>query len=149
MGNAMFGTQTVPGDTAVKVDSSGYLIFSGSVASAASTKDAGTAYTTVIGVSGATVATTDNTLTAVTDAPTSGQKIVVDDVIVSVDAACNLLFEIETTGTDLFRLAFAGAGSVQFTPRGKLKIATVDKKMTSKASTTVNAWITVLYHSEA
>jgi hypothetical protein len=95
------------------------------------------------------VATTDNTLTNVTDAPTAGQKIVLDDLIVSADAACNVLFEIETTGTDLFRIYFAGAGTVQFTPRGRLKLATADKKLTSKASTTVNVYITAIYHSEA
>jgi hypothetical protein len=140
---------TVPGDTEVSSSNPLPVSLASDTDVIGATQDAGTYYTTVLGVSGAQVATTDNTLTAVTDAPTTGQKIVLDDLLISADAACNVLFEIETTGTDLFQIYFAGAGTIQFTPRGKLKLATVNKKLTSKASGSVNVKILCLYHSEA
>lgn len=144
-----FFKTTIPGDTEVSSSNPLPVSLSTDTDVIGATKDAGTYYTTSIGVSGALVATTDNTETAVTDAPTTGQYIVVDDVLISADAACNVLFQIETTGTDLFQIYFAGAGTIQFTPRGKIKLATVNKKLTSKASTTVNVKVTVLFHSEA
>lgn len=114
------------------------------------TRDAGPAWTSVFGVSGVAVVSADiTTAAAVTDAPTAGQKICVDDIIVSVDAACNVLFEVETSGADVFKCFFPGAGTYQITPRSKIKLGTADKKLTAKTNTAVNVGITVGYHSEA
>lgn len=111
--------------------------------------DAGPAWTSVFGVSGALVASADMTSAAnVTDAPTAGQKIVITDILVSVDTAMNVLFEEETSGTDLLKVFIPANGTIQITPRGKLKLATADKKITAKASVAGNISITVFYYSE-
>lgn len=83
-----------------------------------------------------------------TAAPTSGQKIVVDDIIVSTGAALTVTFEEETTGTDMLVLYLPANGVAQVTPRGKLKLATADKKLRVKASGAGNIACTVFYHSE-
>lgn len=112
-------------------------------------EDNGPAWTSVWGVSGAAVVSADMTSAAnVTDAPTSGQRIVVDDIILSADTAMNVLFEEETSGTDLLKIFIPANGTVQITPRGKFKLATANKKLTAKASAAGNIAITVTYHSE-
>lgn len=114
------------------------------------TKDNGPHWTSSFGVSSAAVVSADiTTATAVTDAPTSGQKIVVTDIIVSTDTAMNILFECETTGVDIFKVFVPANGTVQITPRSKVKLATADKKLTAKSSVAGNVGITVCYYSEA
>lgn len=114
------------------------------------TRDAGAAWTSVFGVSGAAVVSANITsATAITDAPTSGQKIIVDDIVVSTDTAMNILFEEETSGTDIFKVFLPANGTLQITPRDKVKLATADKKLTAKGSATGNVGITVTYHSES
>lgn len=111
--------------------------------------DAGPAWDSVWGVSGAAVLSADMTAAvAVTDVPSEGEKIVVDDIFVSVDTAMNVLFEEETSGTDVLKVFIPENGMLQITPRGKLKLATADKKLTAKASVAGNIAITVTYHSE-
>jgi hypothetical protein len=101
-------------------------------------------------VSGAAKVSADlTTAAAVTDAPTSGQKIVIVDIVASSDTAMNLLFEEETSGTDIFKVFVPANGTVQITPRGKVKLATANKKLTGKASVAGNVAITVTYYSEA
>jgi hypothetical protein len=115
-----------------------------------STTDGGPAWTSVFGVSGAAKVSADlTTAAAVTDAPTSGQKIVIVDIVASSDTAMNLLFEEETSGTDIFKVFVPANGTVQITPRGKVKLATANKKLTGKASVAGNVAITVTYYSEA
>jgi hypothetical protein len=116
-----------------------------------STKDGGTAYTTSLGVSGARITSADQSaaVASITDAPTSGQKIVVDDILFSSDTALRLDFSEETTGTILFSVYLSAGSSGQFTPRGKLKLATADKKLQWRASAAGNIAVTPLYHSEA
>ena len=86
---------------------------------------------------------------ALTAAPTTGQYIVVDDVLFSTDTEMNFTFEIETAGTDNVIVYVAANTTIQFTPRGKWKLATADKKLHGKASAAGNVAITVWYHSEA
>lgn len=116
-----------------------------------STMDAGTAFTTSLGVSGARVTSADQSAAAasITDAPTSGQKIVVDDILFSSDTALRLDFSEETSGTILFSVYTSAGSSGQFTPRGKLKLATANKKLQWRASAAGNITVTPLYHSEA
>lgn len=85
----------------------------------------------------------------VTAAPTSGQKIVIDDIIVSCGAAMALTFEEETSGTDVLVLYMAANSSAQVTPRGRIKLAAADKKLRMDASAVGAVAVTVVYHSEA
>ncbi len=116
-----------------------------------STKDGGTAFTTSLGVSGARITSADQSaaVASITDAPTSGQKIVIDDILFSSDTALRLDFSEETSGTILFSVYTSAGSSGQFTPRGKLKLATSDKKLQWRASAAGNIAVTPLYHSEA
>jgi len=95
--------------------------------------------------SSADMSTTAN----ITAAPTSGQYLVIDDIFFSVDTAMTLTFEEETSGTDMFKFDIAANTAYQFTPRGKAKLATADKKLNGLASVSGNVYITVFYHSEA
>lgn len=114
------------------------------------TRDAGPSWTSAFGVSGAAVVSADmTTAAAVTDAPTSGQKIVITDIVLSADTAMNVLLEEETSGTDIWKVFIPANGTVQITPRGKVKLATVDKKLTAKASVAGNIAVTAHYYSEA
>jgi len=114
------------------------------------TLDAGPAWTPSRGVDGVPVESANlNSATAVTDAPTSGQKLVIDDVFVGVDAAMNILFETETGGVNQLRVYFPGVGNYQFTPRSKWKLPTADQKLTAIASAAGNVSILAFYHSEA
>jgi hypothetical protein len=114
------------------------------------TRDAGPAWTSAFGVSSAAVVSADMTsAAALTDAPTAGQKLVIVDIVASSDTAMNILFEEETSGTDIFKVFVPANGMVQITPRGKVKLATADKKLTGKASVAGNVAFTVTYFSEA
>lgn len=149
-GSAIIGTvgidQTTPGTTnGVQVNAGSAII--------GSTKDAGYHYTTVWGVSAAPFTSADqhSAVASVTDAPTSGQKIVVDDILISVDTAMSVTFKIETAGTIIYGPFYLPAnGSLQFTPRGKgRKLATADKKLQAITSVAGNIMVDVSYHSEA
>ena len=83
------------------------------------------------------------------DAPTAGQKIVVDDILVSADTAMRVDFKEETSGTVICAVYLPANGTVPFSPRGKLKLDTADKKLVVRASVAGNLRITVLFHSEA
>lgn len=114
------------------------------------TTDNGPHWTTVVGVSGARVLSADATgLVAVTDAPTSGQKLVITDVVISVDTAMRVDLLTETTGTIHASFYLPANGSVQFTPRSKLKLPTADKKLQVDASVAGNISVTAFYYSEA
>lgn len=114
------------------------------------TTDAGPAWTSVLGVSSACVTSADATGNpAVTGAPTSGQKLVITDIIYSSDTAMNLTFSEETSGTVLFKVFVPANGAGQITPRSKVKLATADKKLMCDASASGNIAVTVLYYSEA
>lgn len=113
--------------------------------------DNGPGWTQVFGVSGARFTSADaTTAAAATDAPTSGQKLVIDDIIFSVGAtAMQVDFQIETAATVFMTFYCPANTSYQFTPRGKMKLATADKKLMIKASVAGNVACTVFYHSEA
>ena len=85
----------------------------------------------------------------VTAAPTTGQKIVVTDLVVAVDTAMSVSFLEETSGTEVLRLYLAANSAVQVTPRGKLKLATANKKLRVDTSVAGNIAVTALYYSEA
>jgi hypothetical protein len=127
-----------------------YVAGASATTSIGATTDNGPAWTTVLGVTSAVVTSADaTTATAVTAAPTSGQKLVITDIIASSDTAMFLLFQEETSGTVLFKIWLPANGTVQLTPRGKVKLATADKKLLVDASATGNIAVTALYYSEA
>lgn len=114
------------------------------------TTDGGASWTSVLGVTSYAFTSADaTTAAAVTDAPTTGQKLVITDIIASSDTAMFLLFHEESTAGNLFFKVFIPAnGTVQITPRGKVKLTTVNKKLMVDASAAGNIAITVLYYSE-
>jgi len=84
-----------------------------------------------------------------TAAPTAGQKIVVDDIILSTGVALTVTFEDESAGTDLLVLYMPANGAAQVTPRGRIKLPVADKKLRIKTSGAGAVACTVCYHSEA
>lgn len=113
-------------------------------------RDAGAAWTSVLGVTGETVQSADAQAgVAVTDAPVSGQKLVITDLILSAEVAMAIWFEEETSGTEFVRFYLAAGSSVQFTPRSKWKLNTADKKLIAVSSVAGNMAVTAFYNSEA
>lgn len=84
----------------------------------------------------------------VTAAPTTGLKIVADDLLVSADTDLTLTLEEETTGTDLAVLYLAARVPVQLTLRSGLRVPTAGKKLRAKTSAAGNVALLVSYHSE-
>lgn len=115
------------------------------------TQDDGPAWATSFGVSGARFTSADQSgaAAAVTDAPASGKKLVVTDIVVSADTAMRVNFTEETSGTLLLSLYLPANGSAQITPRGKLKLATAGKKLMVQTSAAGNIAVTAWYYSEA
>jgi hypothetical protein len=114
-----------------------------------STLDKGPGWTSVFGVSGAAVLSSDMTTAAhVTDTPGEGLKLVVTDIIVSVDTAMSVLFE-DHTGADLIKVYMPANSTLQITPRSKMKLAVSGDPLTAKASATGNISVTVWYYTEA
>jgi hypothetical protein len=81
---------------------------------------------------------------------TTGQKIVVDDMLVSVDTDMSITFKEETSGTVLFGPWYctAKSGPIQITLRGKKKLATANKKVMIRTSVAGNVTCQLSYHSE-
>ena len=113
--------------------------------STAAVKDNGPAWTVARLYTTITTATT----TDITAAPTSGQKIVLDDCLISCDAACAVSIVEETSGTVFAKVFVPANGTVQITLRDALKAAVADKKLRAITSAAVNCSITTCYHSEA
>lgn len=114
------------------------------------TSDNGPAWTSVVGLSGVRFTSADQSgaKASVTDAPTSGQKLVVTDLIVSVDTAMRVDVYEESQTNPLLTLYLPANGVVQVTPRGKLKLSTADKKLQVKTSAAGNVAVTAVYYSE-
>jgi hypothetical protein len=91
-----------------------------------------------------------NPAVALTAAPTSGQKWVITDIIISTVAVCEVDIEEETSATVLFGpIIMPASGYAQFTLRGKLKLPTADKKVMGKSSGDDHCTIQVSGYSEA
>lgn len=136
------------------VDASGRLYVAPLQAGTAiigSTMDGGPSWTSVTGVSNATVVSADasGAAAAVTAAPTAGQKLVIDDLIISVGAALTVTITEETSGTVKGKYYMAANSTIQITPRGKMKLDTADKKLMVQTSGAGNIGVTTLYHSES
>lgn len=116
------------------------------------TKDGGPNWTTVWGVSGAPFTSSDqhSAVASVTDAPTSGQKLVLDDLLVSVDTAMSVTFKEETSAAIVLGPVYLPAnGTLVWTPRGKgKKLAVANKKLQVITSVAGNIMVDAGYHSE-
>lgn len=110
------------------------------------TKDAGPNWTSVYTY---TTSADMSTAAAISAAPPAQQYIVIDDVFFSTDTEMSFEFEEETTGTVLFKVYATANSTIQFTPRGKVKLATANKKVFGDASASGNVAITLVYHYEA
>ena len=152
---------TVP-QTLRKVNALLYLIGGGAISNegtptgnvtAGGITDAGPAWTTVRGVVGVPFVSSNQSgsLASVTDAPVSGQKLVIDDLLVSVDTGMAVTFKEETSGNPVVHGPFyMPANSVlQVTLRGKTKLSTANKKLQVITSASGNITVEATYHSEA
>lgn len=110
------------------------------------TRDAGPAWTSAYLHTASADASGGADLTA---APTAGQKICIDDLIISVGADLTVTLEEETSGTDVMVFYMAAKSTIQVTPRGQVKLPTADKKLRLDTSGAGNIAVTVVYHSEA
>lgn len=95
-------------------------------------------------------ATSSATTTDITVAPTSGQKIYLDDCLISADAAQTVsIVEEDAPGTIFAKVFIPANGTVQITLRDGIKAATANKKLRAITTTTANTSFTACYHSEA
>ncbi len=132
------------------------LTYSGALAAGSaaigSVKDGGPAWTSVHGVTAAPFTSADqhSGVASVTDAPTSGQKLVITDLIVAVDTTMSVTFKCETSGAIIAGPFYMAANSSQqFTPRSKAwKLATADKKLQVLTSVAGNIMVDAHYFSE-
>lgn len=117
------------------------------------TKDNGAQWTSVHGVVGVPFTSADqhSAVASVTDAPTSGQKLVITDLFFGTDTAMNVTFKCETTGAVISGPFYVPANfSGQLTPRSKAwKLATADKKLQVITSVAGNIMVDAHYYSEA
>lgn len=116
--------------------------------------DNGPAWTSAHGVSSVPFTSADaQTAAAVTDAPTSGQKLVITDLFVSNNSAVAIQFTFveETSATVITGPYALPAGTcAQLTPRGKgWKLPTANKKLMVDASAAGNIMVDAHYFSEA
>lgn len=89
------------------------------------------------------------TAAAITAAPIGGQKIVVDDLLVSVAVAMEFSIQMETSGNVLASVFLPANGTALVVLRDGLKGDAADKRIFGKASAGGNVRVTVCYHSEA
>ena len=111
-----------------------------------STKDNGPAWTVVRTY---TTSADMSTAAAITAAPTAGQKIYADDILVSAAVAMEYSIQMETSANVLASVFVPANGTVQITMRDGIKGDAADKKLFGKASVAGNVRITACYHSEA
>ena len=117
------------------------------------TQDAGPAWTSVHGVSGVPFTSADahSALASVTDAPAAGKKLVITDIMVSVDTAMSVTFKEETAGNAIVSGPYylPANGTLQLTPRSKAwKLSTADKKLQVITSVSGNIMVDAHYFSE-
>jgi hypothetical protein len=104
-----------------------------------------------LGVTGARFHSADasGAAAAITDAPTAGKRLVITDLLISVQTNMVLTFTEQTSGTILAVLDLLAHVPFQFSPRGKMRLATADKTLMVRASVSGVVDITPLWYSEA
>ncbi len=113
--------------------------------------DGGPAWTSVWGVSNAPVTSSDMSggAVAVTALPTTGQKLVLDDIILSSIGDQLFTLTEETSGTVIFLVRCPVKSTVHISPRGKRKLATANKRLFCQSSSNGAVEVLIGYHSEA
>jgi hypothetical protein len=104
------------------------------------------------GVVGVPFTSADQSVTPadVTDAPTAGQKIVVDELFISSDTALSVTFKEATSGTVVIGPIYLAANSsLHVALKDERKLATADKKLQVQSSIAGNISVLAGYHSEA
>lgn len=88
---------------------------------------------------------------AVSDLPATGEKLVITDLVISVDTAMSVSFKGDTGGNVIAGPYYlpANSGPVQITLRGKFKHPTADKKLWVRTSASGNISVDPYYYSEA
>lgn len=120
----------------------------GTAADPIATSDAGPAWTTARAIVNS--ADASGGVVSLTAAPTTGQKIVVDDLLISTDTALSVTFKEETSGTVIRGPIYLAANSTaQITLRGKTKLPVANKKLQFITSVAGNITVEASYHSEA
>lgn len=89
------------------------------------------------------------TAAAISVAPTSGQKVVAVDILVSTDTAMNFSIQEETSATVFAKVFLPANGTAQITLRGYIKAAVADRRLFGDASVAGNVAITCVQFSEA
>ncbi len=114
-------------------------------------QDAGPSWTTASGIAGARFTSADQSgaVASVTSAPTSGQKLVITDIIISVDTAMRVDFTVESNATVIETIYMAANTTVNLITRGKRKLAAADKKLQVRTSAAGNLSVNAFYYSEA
>jgi hypothetical protein len=113
--------------------------------------DAGAAWTSANGIAGARFTSADQSgaVASVTSAPTAGQKLVITDLIISVDTDMRVDFNVESSGTIIESVYMAANSTVNLITRGKRKLANADKKLQVRTSAAGNMSVNAFYYSEA
>lgn len=111
--------------------------------------DAGFAFPTSFGVTGALFTSSDASGGGVvTDAPTSGKKLVLVDIEVSVDTTMRVDL-VEEDGAVIASKFMAANSSFNFVTRAKRKLQTADKRLRVVTSAAGAIAVGVFYYSEA
>lgn len=112
-------------------------------------RDDGPKWSTSVGVGGAAVESADmTTAAAITDAPSTGEKIYLRDLILSSDTAMNVEIRDGSAGTVLVKLYMEANVPSQITPRGEIT-SSADTQLYAAASVAGNIAITATYNSAA
>lgn len=85
----------------------------------------------------------------ITPAPTSGEKIIVDDLVISVSTTAEVFIIEETTLTEVFRAFILANQPFVWSPQNRLRGLTIDKRLTIKTVAAAPIRTTALTHSEA
>lgn len=123
-----------------------------STETAIGTVDLGSGWTTTMGLTSQarfTSADQSGAVADVTAAPTSGEYLVITDIVVGADTAMRVDFSEETAGTIFLSVYLSANSTIQVTLRGKFKLNTADKKLQVRTSAAGNVAVQVLYYSEA
>lgn len=115
------------------------------------TTDSGITQATSRGLAGVPFQSADQSGAAVqcSDAPATGLKLVLTDLIVSVDTAMTVTFTEQTSGTVVHVLYMAANSVINLVCRGKVKLAAADKYLEVQTSVAGNISVEPIYYSEA
>jgi hypothetical protein len=132
---------------------SGTVAVTGGYPAIQPTSDSGPSWVSAHGIAGVPFTSADqhSAAASVTSAPTGGQKLVVTDILVSVDTAMWVTLKEETSAVIITGPYYLPAnGTLQLTTRSKIwKLPTADKKLQVLTSVAGNVMADIGYYSEA